>query len=497
MTLNYLRIFPFIFLLQCAENESPSETNPSDENIDDMTNDDNSADSDELNADDESNSDTNENTIPDTNEPDTSEQNTNTPNQEDPVQGEAIETPYEYCFDAVDNNEDGFSDCADQDCIAALFTNTCNQPEQDNCPAHGIDESRRLDNASDELSIVTWNVRTYPSHQSETQNALVGAIINGGVDLVAMQEVAVVDAFDDLKTCEHIGTVFDPDARNQNGPPNHKLAFVYDTRKLIPVDVYTLNPGISNMTRPPLVASFEVASAERGGLILTFINLHLKSGASGPDRLKRRAEMQELMHALPDTQSRFSNHALFILGDFNEPASMDEDNLYDMFPNTFMRMTARIDSELIDPKGRPIIDHILLENAYLAQAFEIDRASIWRIDNDIQNYSTHVSDHLPIELQIKRIADTIDRGMTATPFSPENTDEACSDGLSNDLDRFIDCDDWDCRRNPNVTVCGEPYDPTTAEDSNESCSDGIDNDGDFHTDCADWDCSKNPAVHVC
>lgn len=47
------------------------------------------------------------------------------------------------------------------------------------------------------------------------------------------------------------------------------------------------------------------------------------------------------------------------------------------------------------------------------------------------------------------------------PTGLENTDVLCSDGVSNDGDRFVDCDDYDCSRNPNVTVC-------------ESCSDAID-----------------------
>jgi hypothetical protein len=29
----------------------------------------------------------------------------------------------------------------------------------------------------------------------------------------------------------------------------------------------------------------------------------------------------------------------------------------------------------------------------------------------------------------------------------------CSDGLDNDKDGFVDCDDWDCSWNPLVTVC--------------------------------------------
>lgn len=71
----------------------------------------------------------------------------------------------------------------------------------------------------------------------------------------------------------------------------------------------------------------------------------------------------------------------------------------------------------------------------------------------------------------------------------ENTNALCSDGDDNDGDGFIDCVDFDCSMNPNVTVC--------VEDTNALCDDGVDNDGDNFIDCDDFDCSMNPNVTVC
>jgi len=45
-----------------------------------------------------------------------------------------------------------------------------------------------------------------------------------------------------------------------------------------------------------------------------------------------------------------------------------------------------------------------------------------------------------------------------------------------------------------VTVCQGTPGP---EDNNAACSDGKDNDGDGYVDCVDFDCSKNPSVTVC
>src|SRR5690606_1239346 len=68
-----------------------------------------------------------------------------------------------------------------------------------------------------------------------------------------------------------------------------------------------------------------------------------------------------------------------------------------------------------------------------------------------------------------------DTGGTCIP-TPENTEAACSDGIDNDCDGFIDCNDFDCR-----AFC-------RVENSNPRCIDGIDNDNNGFTDCEDNEC---------
>jgi hypothetical protein len=84
-----------------------------------------------------------------------------------------------------------------------------------------------------------------------------------------------------------------------------------------------------------------------------------------------------------------------------------------------------------------------------------------------------------------------DGGMTA-----ENTPAACSDGCSNDGDRFADCDDFDCCSVVSCTTgacsrdAGPPRDagPVTPENTDALCRDGMSNDGDRFIDCEDRDC---------
>ncbi len=59
----------------------------------------------------------------------------------------------------------------------------------------------------------------------------------------------------------------------------------------------------------------------------------------------------------------------------------------------------------------------------------------------------------------------------------ESPVEICNDGIDNDGDGFIDCDDDDCASEPSCV---------------EICNDGIDNDGDGFIDCDDNDCDSDP-----
>lgn len=83
--------------------------------------------------------------------------------------------------------------------------------------------------------------------------------------------------------------------------------------------------------------------------------------------------------------------------------------------------------------------------------------------------------------------------------SPENTVAACADGVSNDCDQFIDCNDLDCCgvvACPPTTTCGmrdggmrPPVCPTMGpEDTEAACTDGCDNDNNGFADCTDFDC---------
>lgn len=74
----------------------------------------------------------------------------------------------------------------------------------------------------------------------------------------------------------------------------------------------------------------------------------------------------------------------------------------------------------------------------------------------------------------------VDNGKPVPPAPVVAKETKCSDGIDNDGDKLIDCDDEDCAE---AAICVR-----VPEDSAERCADGKDNDGDGFTDCDDKDC---------
>ncbi|MEM1413975.1 MAG: hypothetical protein AAGH15_03705 [Myxococcota bacterium] len=69
----------------------------------------------------------------------------------------------------------------------------------------------------------------------------------------------------------------------------------------------------------------------------------------------------------------------------------------------------------------------------------------------------------------------------------EFSDELCSNYLDDDANGFPDCEDFVCRNGHFVTVCESELTFPAREQGGDPCRDGIDNDGDRRIDCNDAD----------
>lgn len=116
-----------------------------------------------------------------------------------------------------------------------------------------------------------------------------------------------------------------------------------------------------------------------------------------------------------------------------------------------------------------------------------------------------------VELETGVETDT-DRDTTWIDTACDECVEICDDGIDNDKDNLIDCEDIDCVGDPAcVEVCDDGIDNdgdgrVDCDDSDcdgdascvEICNDGIDNDGDGLVDCEDGDCAGSGyCVEIC
>ena len=91
--------------------------------------------------------------------------------------------------------------------------------------------------------------------------------------------------------------------------------------------------------------------------------------------------------------------------------------------------------------------------------------------------------------------DTCESGLDMCVSRPRSTTETCDNGLDDDCDGRVDCDDTECRATPDCSMCM----PIAAREI--FCADMRDYDCDMRFDCDDPDCAMSaecrPAVEIC
>lgn len=90
---------------------------------------------------------------------------------------------------------------------------------------------------------------------------------------------------------------------------------------------------------------------------------------------------------------------------------------------------------------------------------------------------------LPIQAVARRTIASYGEAYLPPPPGGGGSELSCNDGLDNDGDGGIDCDDPDCWTDPECLA-------------SEDCANGVDDDGDGAADCADPDCASDPACQA-
>ncbi|MFC3414671.1 MopE-related protein [Algoriphagus hitonicola] len=101
----------------------------------------------------------------------------------------------------------------------------------------------------------------------------------------------------------------------------------------------------------------------------------------------------------------------------------------------------------------------------------------WYRDADGDGFGDPLNSTLACDQPSGFVSDNTDFDDANASANP-GASEICNDGIDNDGNGFIDCEDLGCQSS-NLIEC--------------NCSDDLDNDGDGFVDCDDFDCEGNPA----
>jgi len=255
----------------------------------------------------------------------------------------------------------------------------------------------------DAIDIAAWNIENFPADASTP--ALVADLITSlGIDLVAVEEIADLDAFDELIELlpDHEGLL----SFHEYSPGEfQKVGYIFRA-DLLEVDPESLlfEDDTFQFPRPPFQVRVTVPGAAGGPAEFVAIVLHLKAGTGTEDRERRRAAMitlEQHVRGLVDG----GDPNVILLGDYNEILTSDAGrDVFGPFLDATDRYVVETD-ELAQagaftfvPTGR-MLDHIVTTTGF-AGSLGAGDAVIPPLDVEVPDYVDRVSDHLPVAIAL-------------------------------------------------------------------------------------------------
>ena len=251
------------------------------------------------------------------------------------------------------------------------------------------------------IDVATWNIENFPFAGVTT--ALVADLIASmNLDLVAVQEIENIAAFDELvaRLRGYAGVL---SSHTYGDGSYQKIGFIYRT-DLLELDGGTLlfKQDSFEFPRPPL--QIRVTVKESGTDFLA-IALHLKAGQADEDRERRVAAMAQLEAHMRGNVDGTGDDEMMVLGDFNQTllGSLSAE-VYEPFTSAPGQYAIRT-QELADAgtishlSSNRLIDHVLTTSA-LADELAGGTTVIPPLDQQMSNYFADVSDHLPVVISM-------------------------------------------------------------------------------------------------
>lgn len=251
------------------------------------------------------------------------------------------------------------------------------------------------------VDIAAWNIENFPA-DGNTPALVADLILSLRLDLVAVEEIANLDAFDEL-----MGLL--PGYRSllslhEYSPGNfQKVGYIYRD-DLLDVDPQGLlfQDDSFQFPRPPFQVEVAVPGAAGGSVRFVAIVVHLKAGIGDDDRERRRQAMVTLEQHIRGLVDGGTDQVI-LLGDYNEVLTSDAGRAV-FAPFLEAPDRYRVQTQALAESGafsfvpsHVVLDHIVTTVALDDEVGGSD-ALIPRLDVEVTGYVDRVSDHLPVSI---------------------------------------------------------------------------------------------------
>ncbi len=246
---------------------------------------------------------------------------------------------------------------------------------------------------SDELSVVTWNLKFFPTNGNTTLSVLKEMIENMDADVIAVQEINDIGDFNKV-----IASLCGWEGKIVNLSGSLDIGYIYKTSEIVS---FTPPKSVVNAASPrPAV---ETTIVHKNGLKVTLLNIHLKC-CSGSSNVSRRRSASIAIKSYID--ENLANENVIVLGDFNDDIDLNLDTPFANFINDTnnywfadTEISAGNSANWSYPSWPSMIDHILITNELMDNLIE---TKTLKLKGCYSKYASDVSDHRPILATFKK-----------------------------------------------------------------------------------------------
>lgn len=249
------------------------------------------------------------------------------------------------------------------------------------------------------LDVATWNLENFPM-RSQTPELVAHIIASLDLDLLGVQEIGSIEAFEELlaRLPYHDGFL---SSHTYIDGAYQKVGFIWRSDVLTASNLQLIYNGSFNaFPRPPLMGKFRTVENHSGPDTFWAITVHLKAGTSNDERERRIEGVQKLNLYANDLLEAEDNAHVMLLGDFNERLDTNAgDTVFAPFLNDaehYSFLTAGLHSGAFSYIwSSSLIDHMIVNTTFMNDNNTLE-ILIPRLDQELANYTDVISDHLPV-----------------------------------------------------------------------------------------------------